>query len=73
MLFDYSALKGRIVEVCGNQQEFAERMSLSCRSVSLKMNCKVGWKQEEIKQACGVLGLTINEIPAYFFKIKVQN
>ncbi len=70
LFFDYSALKERITEVCGTQQEFAKRMSLSTRTVSLKMTSKIGWKQEEIKKACGILGLSSNDIPAYFFKLR---
>lgn len=72
MLFDYSKLNGRISEKCGSKKEFAKRMNLSERSMSLKMNCKVGWKQEEMHKACGILNIEAEEIPAYFFDIKVQ-
>lgn len=67
MSFDYSKLLGRIVEVCGTQAKFAEEMGLSERSISLKLNNKRGWKQEEMKLACGVLALSDSEIPQYFF------
>lgn len=73
MAFDYSKLNGRIAEMCGSQKNFAEKMGLSARSMSLKMNSKVGWKQEEIHRACGILDIIAEEIPAYFFKAKVQN
>lgn len=73
MAFDYSKLDGRITEKCGTHKRFAEMMGLSARSMSLKMNSKVGWKQEEIHKACCILGIIAEEIPVYFFKAKVQN
>lgn len=73
MSFDYSKLNGRIVEKCGSQKQFAGKMGLSTRSMSLKMNSKVGWKQEEIKKACEVLELKSEEIPIYFFTVRVQS
>ena len=48
MAFDYSRLRGRIVEKYKNQIEFARRMQWSERTLSLKLNGKVAWKQPEI-------------------------
>lgn len=67
MPYNYSKLLGRIVEKVGTQSNFAEKMELSERSISLKLNGKVGWKQCEIAKACQVLEISDNEIPAYFF------
>ena len=67
MPYNYSRLLGRIVEKVGTQCKFAERMGLSERTVSLKLNGKVGWKQSEIAKACEVLEIKDLEIPAYFF------
>lgn len=72
MAYDYSKLNGRIVEVCGTQAAFAERMNLSERSVSLKLNNKVPWKQPEMQKAARVLGFPEVEIQSYFFTMKVQ-
>ena len=72
MAYDYSKLNGRIVEVCGTQAAFAERMNLSERSVSLKLNNKVPWKQPEMQKAAHVLGFPEVEIQTYFFTMKVQ-
>ena len=72
MLYDYAKLLGRIVEKVGTQSKFAERMELSERSVSLKLNGKVGWKQNEIAKACTVLEVSADEISSYFFTTKVQ-
>lgn len=73
MAFDYSKLKGRIVEKCGSQCEFARRFGWSERTLSLKMNGKVAWKQDEICKALSLLNLSEDDVQEYFFTIKVQN
>lgn len=72
MAYDYSKLNGRIVEICGTQAAFAERMNLSERSVSLKLNNKVPWKQPEMQKAARVLDFPETDIQTYFFTLKVQ-
>lgn len=72
MAYDYAKLNGRITEKCGSQGAFAKQMNLSERTISQKMNNKIAWKQSEIQKAIVVLGLTVEEIPLYFFTIKVQ-
>ena len=66
-------MNGKIVEKCGTQAVFAERMGLSERTISLKLNNKVAFKQPEIQKALPILGLTESDIQAYFFTLKVQN
>ena len=73
MAFDYNKLRGRIVEKFGNQSEFANAMGLSERTISLKINGKRPWKQEEILKAIQILGLTDDDIQDDFFTLKVQN
>jgi hypothetical protein len=72
MKFDYSKLNGRIVEVFGTQKAFAEAMNLSERTISLKMNSKIYFNQDEIVLGIQLLKLTVNDIPDYFFTLKVQ-
>ena len=67
MPYNYSKLLGKIVERVGTQAAFAEKMGLSERSISLKLNGKVAWKQTEIAKACEVFGIRLNEIDKYFF------
>lgn len=69
MPYDYSKLYGLIAEKCGTQAVFAEKIGLSERSVSLKLNGKIGWKQGEIAKACEVLDISPENIPTYFFKL----
>lgn len=73
MAYDYSKLNGRIVEKCGTQAVFADRMGLSERTVSLKLNNKVTWKQPEMQKAAVILEFPETEIQTYFFTMKVQN
>lgn len=70
---DYSRLSGRIVEVCKTQAKFADAMGLSERSISLKLNGKIEWKQSEILKACKALKIELSEIPQYFFALVVQD
>lgn len=72
MAYDYSKLLGRIIEKYGSQANFSGAMGLSERSLSLKLNSRVGFKQDEIAKACSLLGLTAIDIPEYFFTLKVQ-
>ena len=67
MAFNYSKLVGKIVEVFGTQLRFSEAMGLSERTISLKLNSKIEWKQGEIAKACDLLGIETGDIPTYFF------
>ncbi|MBE5928478.1 MAG: DUF739 family protein [Lachnospiraceae bacterium] len=73
MSFDYSKLRGRIVEIFGNQGAFARAMGWSERTLSLKMNGIRAWKQTDICKAVKLLHLNENDIQLYFFTIQVQN
>lgn len=72
MSFNYSKLSGRIVEKVGSRGKFAELMGLSERTISLKMNGLLSWKQPEIVRACQILDIPTSEIPLYFFSLEVQ-
>lgn len=73
MAFDYSKLRGRIVEIFNTQSNFASAMEWSERTLSLKMNGTRSWKQSDICKALQLLGLTTEDIPIYFFTLKVQD
>lgn len=72
MAFDYSKLRGRIVEKFGSQSKFARKMEWSERTLCLKMTGKVAWKQTDILKAINLLGLTEDNIQEYFFNVEVQ-
>ncbi len=71
MKFDYSKLKGKIKEKCNTQGDFCEKIGLSERTVSLKLNGARMWKNNEIISICLVLDIPLIEIPKYFFTQKV--
>lgn len=72
MTYNYSKLNGRIVEICGSSREFAKQMGLSERTISLKLNNNVPFKQTDIEKAKEVLKLKDNDIQSYFFTRNVQ-
>lgn len=69
MSFNYSKLEGKIKECCGTQANFATKIGLSERSVSAKLNNKIGWKQREILRTCEILGIKVEEIPLFFYHV----
>lgn len=70
--FDYSKLKGKIVEKYRTQNEFAKANNISSRAMSLKLNNNIGLSQNDIIKWCSMLGIEESQIGEYFFKIKVS-
>ena len=70
--FDYSRLKGRIVEVFGTQDAFAEAIKLGRVSVSQRLNNKLEFSQGEMLRSAEALSFPLSEISSYFFTEKVQ-
>ena len=68
----YSKLRGKIKEVFGTQDAFAEAMGMSTVSISHRLNGKLEWKTSEIFRACEVLGIPLEENATYFFMRKVK-
>ncbi|MDD2496230.1 MAG: DUF739 family protein [Tissierellia bacterium] len=73
MSFNYSKLKGKIIENYGTQAAFARGMNMSERTLSLKLNNKIYFRQDEIIKAASLLNIRAEEIREYFFIIKVQS
>ncbi len=73
ILFDYSKLRGRIIEKFHSQSAFAAKNNMSNRSMSLKLNNGIRLSQEEIIKWSELLDINREEIPQYFFKQKVSN
>lgn len=72
MSFKYAKLSGKIKEKFKTQERFAVAMDMSPRSISLKLNNKREWKQNEIDKACELLDISTNEIGEFFFTSNVQ-
>ena len=73
LIYDYSKLLGRIVEKVGTQAKFAEMLGRSERTVSLKLNNKIAWTQDEMLKACQILKIDMTELHLYFFARIVQS
>lgn len=69
MAFEYSKLRGRIVEKCGSSQEFAKAMGLAPSQVSFLLNNRQDWRPARILKACEVLDIAPSDISTYFFSL----
>ena len=73
MAFDYSKLRGKIIELFGTQAYFAAAMGWSERTLSLKIKGVRAWKQPAISKALTLLNLPDKNIQQFFFKPKFKN
>jgi len=62
----YRKLRGLIREKYGTQAAFAAAMGMSNTTLSAKLNGKTDWVRAEMEQACRLLGISAEVIPAYF-------
>ena len=74
MEFDFSRLRGRIVEKCGSVSCFARKMNISDSAASYRLSNKTPWSGTEIYTAIQPDCLDIDpaDIPNYFFVPKVR-
>jgi len=71
MKWNYQKLRGKIKEVCGTQDSFAEKLGINRVSLSQRLNNLLEFTQNEIYKSCEILGIELVEIPDYFFTIQV--
>lgn len=67
MPFDYSKLRGRIREICHTQDCFRKKMGMARSTLSLRLNGKAPWTQDEMVLALEVLEEPISKVKVYFF------
>ena len=67
--FNYSKLKGRIVEKVGTYQAFSEAMGWSLNTNGRKLSGRAAWTQEEIIKACEILDIDLTAVVEYFFAL----
>lgn len=72
VFFDYSKLKGKIVEVLGNQSNYAKALGVSETSITNKLNNAVYFTQGEIIYSAKILHIDLVDISTYFFTEKVE-
>lgn len=67
MATSYSKLRGRIREVYGTQEAFADAIGRTPAYVSIRLTGKMDWAQTDIWASCELLGINRDEIGSYFF------
>lgn len=72
MSYDYSKLRGRIKELFGTQEKFADTMKISAVAFSQRLNNVTKFTQDEISDACQALNIRDADIRTYFFTRKVR-
>jgi len=65
--YQYRKLIGRIVEVYGTRKAFAEALGLSENSLSLKLNGKTGFSQDDIIEWSRLLNISQDEYGSFYF------
>ena len=70
MAFDYSKLRGRIVEKYGTAGAFSKAMGTNAVTVSLLLNNNQEWRPAKILKACELLDISSSQIGEYFFTTK---
>lgn len=71
MVYDYSKLKARIVELFGTQQNFAKALGTNDAYVSKKLKNQSQFKQADIIKWCELLKIEPYEVGIYFFTLIV--
>ena len=67
--FNYSKLKGRIIEKCGTQKAFAEQLGINEGTLTSKLQGYTYFSQDEIMKGVGILGIEPESVTAYFFTV----
>lgn len=72
MKFDYRKLRGKIIEKYGSFLNFSDAVGISNTTISLCINNKQTWNQQNIIKVSEKLEIPQEEIPVYFFTLEVQ-
>ena len=67
--FDYSKLKGRIIEKCGTQKAFAELLGINVSTLTSKLLGYTYFTQDEIMKSIEILEIDPSEVCLYFFSV----
>lgn len=63
----YRKLRGKITEVYGTQEKFADAMDMETSALSNRLSGNTQWKAPEMAKACKLLGISFEEMYMYFF------
>ena len=70
--FDYSKLRGRIVEKFGTMDSFAENVEISTVALSKKLNNKIGISRNDMICWSNALDIPLEEYGAFYFVKKLN-
>lgn len=70
MIYDFSKLRGKIIEKFNSYSAFAEYIGWHNSRVSKVLNNNSGLTMDDIVVWANALGILIDEIGAYFFTVK---
>jgi hypothetical protein len=70
--YDYAKLRGKIKEVVGTEQMFAQKLGICRGSLYMRLQNKLDFSRDEMIRACDLLGIEYSEMATYFFAEKVQ-
>lgn len=71
-IFDYSKLKGRIIEKFGTQTAFLNNINMSEVTFIKSIKGERAFNQNEIVNIMNLLDLELSDIVSYFFTNKVR-
>lgn len=73
--YDYSLLRGRIIQKYENNKKFTQALNKSGLNICFvtfysRINGETYFKQDEMEKICLLLDIPFNEIHIYFFTLK---
>lgn len=72
MEFDYSKLRGRIVEKFGNISQFSKELKITRTSVNMKLNNRMNFTRSDMIEWSRLLDIPKEELGCYFFTEKLN-
>jgi hypothetical protein len=63
----YGRIRGKIKQVFGSMEAFAEAWGKSLSIVSKKLNGKIKITSDDMEEMCQLLGIEIDHVHEYFF------
>lgn len=70
--YDYSILKGKIIEKLGSRRQLAEELAINETTLSNKLNNKNDFTRNEMRTICKILDEPLERIIDFFFTIQVR-
>ncbi len=71
ILFDHSALEGKIKQYYDTQDNLANDIPMSRSSLNQRLNNNLSFNTQDIYRICKLLHIPLAEVETYFFTIKV--